>query len=648
VFAQGTTKPKSTLNAEVLQQLPDNISNAITPANARQVFSDAIASSQQAPQVNAQTGTSYTFLASDYGNLVTFNNAGAVAVTLPQATGSFFPWNVFVRNLGAGTITITPQGGSLINGATSLAVTTGGSIQIVSDGTNYQLASGLTASSSLPAMPADTLICNPTGSSAAPQNCTSQQAQTVLNLSQCINITSSAYGGSGNNSTDNTTPLTTAFAALTGTGGCIYFPPGKYRFNSAVSLTMPSSLFSTAIVGAGADSTILTWPNVSGGLTINYVNALNTAHVRDLSITTGQAGGGTGLTLTSTAHTQGISDIYRVTLRGDDGYNVTDYWGIGVFSHYITNLNVEGLMVIGQGTTGAGTLHGLGMQVEGAPAVPDYAVQVNVAKSVFEVLGTGILYGSYLQGLTVDQCNFSIVGNGIQSNGSETGVLAGLAVTNSQFGLFNNGGAGILTLTTIINTQITNNFFDMNAPGTNSVAIWLSSFNHFNIIGNSIGSPAIANGLDGILLGTATAGGSGVISGNDIFLFGTGINIGASATGVLVIGNTLEANTTAISNAGTGNTIVNNPGYNPVGPSALSPPAAPATFSYTASASPETLYLRSAGAAATITSISVNGLVVGSSYGSTVGVPLTFNLGPNETFSVTYNTTTPIIDKMVH
>lgn len=86
---------------------------------------------------NAQTGTTYTVLTADRGKLLTFSNAAAVAVTLPQATSTFGDgWFVFVKNLGAGTATITPTT-STIGGAASLALTTGQWAMIVSDGTNY-------------------------------------------------------------------------------------------------------------------------------------------------------------------------------------------------------------------------------------------------------------------------------------------------------------------------------------------------------------------------------------------------------------------------------------------------------------------------------------------------------------------------------
>jgi hypothetical protein len=88
--------------------------------------------------INAQTGTSYTFLNTDDLTLVTLSNAGAIAATLPQANGTTFKsgWIVFVRNLGVGTATITPTT-STIDGAVSYQLLTGEGATIVSDGTNY-------------------------------------------------------------------------------------------------------------------------------------------------------------------------------------------------------------------------------------------------------------------------------------------------------------------------------------------------------------------------------------------------------------------------------------------------------------------------------------------------------------------------------
>lgn len=101
---------------------------------------------------NAQTGTTYTVVAGDQGKLVTFSNGASIAVTLPQATGSFTTgWSATFLNLGAGTATITPTT-STINGASTAVLATGQSITVVSDGTNYQgtwggpsLATGVSA-----------------------------------------------------------------------------------------------------------------------------------------------------------------------------------------------------------------------------------------------------------------------------------------------------------------------------------------------------------------------------------------------------------------------------------------------------------------------------------------------------------------------
>lgn len=88
-------------------------------------------------QVNAQTGTTYTYLTTDFRKLVTHTNGSAIAGTLPQA-GASFPagWYMFVQNRGAGALTITPTT-STIDGAASLTLSQNEGAIVVSDGTNY-------------------------------------------------------------------------------------------------------------------------------------------------------------------------------------------------------------------------------------------------------------------------------------------------------------------------------------------------------------------------------------------------------------------------------------------------------------------------------------------------------------------------------
>ena len=58
--------------------------------------------------VNAQT-TSYTAAAADNGKIISVNAAGATTLTLPAAPPST-QWNIFVENIGAGTLTVSPNG----------------------------------------------------------------------------------------------------------------------------------------------------------------------------------------------------------------------------------------------------------------------------------------------------------------------------------------------------------------------------------------------------------------------------------------------------------------------------------------------------------------------------------------------------------
>jgi hypothetical protein len=77
--------------------------------------------------------------------------------------------------------------------------------------------------------------------------------------------------------------------------------------------------------------------------------------------------------------------------------------------------------------------------------------------------------------------------------------------------------------------------------------------------------------------------------------------------------------------------VLDNPGYNPVGSSTLSAGASP--WTYTASMSPQTLYMA---AATSINSVLYGGVaLLPGPTGS--GAPFTLGLGPNETVVVSYS-----------
>lgn len=133
-----TPKTKSALTTEIATCFPDNTTGAITPAVARACFLDFLASWQQFASVRAVASTPDTVTTSDYGRVVEYNSAGAVAVQLPAATGSFATFSWYASNIGAGTVTISPLSGT-INGASNLALLTGEAAFVVSDGANWHV-----------------------------------------------------------------------------------------------------------------------------------------------------------------------------------------------------------------------------------------------------------------------------------------------------------------------------------------------------------------------------------------------------------------------------------------------------------------------------------------------------------------------------
>lgn len=92
----------------------------------------------------ALTGTTYTFLGSDNGEVLTMNNASGITATVP--TGLPVGYSVTVIQLGAGQVGFTAASGVTLNSYTSLRKIAGqhGSASLVSYQTNvFNLAGNL-------------------------------------------------------------------------------------------------------------------------------------------------------------------------------------------------------------------------------------------------------------------------------------------------------------------------------------------------------------------------------------------------------------------------------------------------------------------------------------------------------------------------
>ena len=354
----------------------------------------------------------------------------------------------------------------------------------------------------------------------------------------CLNILN--YGGNGNGSTDNTSAMNSALAALPTNGGCIYFPAGKYDFASAITETYPASgIYSVTLAGAGADSSILYWPTATGGITINAKVATQSFHTRDLTFSTGTTNAGTALTLNN-ATLLGVfaqSDIYKTTFRGDDGGAATDYWTNAINVVGLSNINFDDDLFYGNAAGTGGT----GIAVAGnASTSPNYGIVYNLSKDGFYNVGVGLSYGTYVQGVTVSQSNFTNGATCISVPSGGTGA-AQLSLADDQFNCSTNN---VIVSSPLASLMMKGNLLYINAS---EIGVNIASYVAQSTFTGNVYSGLSSSGSVGI---TATgASTSSQVSGNVFYNLATGLNL-TGASGWNVWGNNYPNTTTQISNIG--------------------------------------------------------------------------------------------------
>lgn len=109
--------------ADTVTRLPVGSDNTVPVAVSEESSGVKWLAPDAIPQaINAQTGTTYTLVASDAGKLVTLSNAAAITVFLPQDSDATFAVGTRVdfAIIGAGMATFVAGTGATANGTPSL------------------------------------------------------------------------------------------------------------------------------------------------------------------------------------------------------------------------------------------------------------------------------------------------------------------------------------------------------------------------------------------------------------------------------------------------------------------------------------------------------------------------------------------------
>lgn len=372
----------------------------------------------------------------------------------------------------------------------------------------------------------------------------------VLNGS-CLRLEN--YGASpGASGSTNASAWNSAVSALSTSNGCITIGPGTYTFSANLAITLAAHQ-NFGLYGSGKETTILYWPAGSGGIAISR-NAQSRIDIRNFSETTGVAGGGTALNITDAGTCAGgasSSQIDNLLFRGNDGIGQTDYWNTEIVSTDLNLLNLTKSDFFSDSTN----THGTGVFLQGNATNSCLEVITNLAQDYFGGLEYGLVYGTWAQGVTVSQSNFNGGGYGIYAISGEAD-LDQLTVTQSQFNVNLNG---IELDTAIPDTTISDDLFFV-APSNSGIDI-TACYGGQTITGDVFRNIPGQNALYGVAIncgGTSTAG---VISGNASYgisgTLTTGVNLGSSATGWSVFGNSASSAgvTNGVANAGTGNFV---------------------------------------------------------------------------------------------
>ena len=385
---------------------------------------------------------------------------------------------------------------------------------------------------------------------------TSVMAQTVTfpqtvvigtsQAARCPNILD--YGGDATGTVDNSVAFA-ATAAVNVSTPCVFFPPGIFKFSSSVSYTFPSaSQVSLSIIGSGQDTTELYWPS-GGGLNINWLSHLNSTQISGMTFKAGIAHAGTALTFSRTTGAAGTSADPPSTIENVTFGSLST--GGPAWDTMVKETSIVAVDFVNDWYSGD-LNYSVGVDLEGTSGLPSPVH--NFSGNGFYCLNKGIIYGTYVQGVTVSGgSNFTCGNIGIWMPSTDTGMDQ-LTVSGSQFevaqhAIYDQVGLPALT--------VNNNLFITDTSGSDGI--------------NGCGAQVAISGNQ-FQAGTASGygircfgAGVGSISGNVFVSQGTNVYLGISTSGFLVSATNRSLNTltTSVVDLGTNNSVEGTFGWIP-------------------------------------------------------------------------------------
>lgn len=248
-------------------------------------------------------------------------------------------------------------------------------------------------------------------------------------------VSATDYGAVGDNVTDDTAAMQTAFTAAMTLGKALYIPAGMYRLSTKISVSSSTTGF--RVYGEGRGITKLIWTSTAtdgGGLDITYTDTLFPPEVKDMSLYTEAVGVGTALKITGpeAASVTQLGPIVEA-LQVQGSQPVSHAWDIGI--HFFTCWYIKGtsLTLKGLGENGSNYTMTAGIKLSSCQVcyLSDFIV-IHADYGILEAASGGPTHG---EGFSIHDFEMVGVGVGIdlQADANAPGVNIGPGHINSHF-----------------------------------------------------------------------------------------------------------------------------------------------------------------------------------------------------------------------